>query len=172
MTDGEKYIAVVDCEWEYRRKMPHDVEKVNVVETGRQDHPEVIEIHWKSGGKSGIGNPKIVEQVKPLVDDAEKFCEKVKELIQNELEELRPAAAAEAEKNRPWTYVLGVLDDNGNRVERYSWYEDNSWELYGQTDERTFKQMKDQCDDFRSQSTSRWHVYKRMRGSDKLEQVY
>jgi len=113
MTDGEKYIAVVDCEWEYRRKMPHDVEKVNVVETGRQDYPEIVEVHWKSGGKSGIGNPKIVEQVKPLVDDAEKFCEKVKELIQNELEELRPAAAAEAEKNRPWTYVLSRKQNSG-----------------------------------------------------------
>ena len=78
----------------------------------------------------------------------------------------------EAEKTRPWTYILGVLDCNGNRVERYSWYETNSWKCYGQTDEKTLQNQIESCRRFRSESTSRWHVYKRMRGSSELELVY
>lgn len=172
MTDGQKYIATVEAADEYRAKMPRDVKSVEVVETGRDDYPEIIEIHWKSGGKSGIGNQKTVAELKPLVGDVKKFCAKARELVFRAMEALHPAAREEAERTRPWTYVLGVLDDNGRRVGCYSWYETNSWELCGQTDEKTLQHEIDTCRKFRSESTSRWHVYKRMRGSDKLELVF
>lgn len=172
MTDGQKYIALLNCEDEYRTKMPQDVERIEIVKTDRADYPEIVEIYWKSGGKSGIGNQKVVAIVKDLVGDVDKFCSKVREILRKDLEELEPAAKEEAEKTRPWTYVLGVLDDNGNRVERYSWYETNSWECYGQTDEKTLQNQIESCRRFRSESTSRWHVYKRMRGSAELKKVY
>lgn len=172
MTDGQKYVEVVKCAHEYRYKMPRDVERIEVVKTNRADYPEIIEIHWKSGGRSGIGNQKTVEAVKALVGDVEKFCAKVQELIQQEVEALRPAAEEEAEKTRPWTYILGVLDCNGNRVEKYSWSEVNSWEVFGNTDEELLATRIDRCNQFRAESTSRWHVYKRMRGSSELELVY
>lgn len=172
MTDGQKYIALIECRNEYEKKMPQDVERVDVVKTDMSDYPEIIEIHWKSGGKSGIGNQKTVGLVKPLVGDIEKFCSTVREILQKDIEDLAPTAMEEAEKTRPWTYVLGVLDGNGNRVERYSWHETNSWECYGQTDEKTLQHQIDDCRRWRAESTSRWHVYKRMRGSDKLEVVF
>lgn len=172
MTDGQKYIELLKCENEYRAKMPHDVKSVEVVKTDRADYPEIIEIHWKSGGKSGIGNQKTVGRVKPLVGDIEKFCSTVREILRNDLEELEPAAKEEAEKTRPWTYILGVLDDDGKREKRYSWYESDSWMCYGQTDEKTLQNEIDDCRRFRAESTSRWHVYKRMRGSSELKLVY
>lgn len=172
MTDGEKYIALLNCKFEYQQKMPHDVKSVELVKTGRNDYPEVIEIHWKSGGKSGIGNKRIVDLVKPYVNDLTTFCDMVKGLVEADCDAAEPAAKEEAFKTRPWTYVLGVLDDNGNRVERYSWYETNSWECYGQTDEKTLQDQIESCRRFRSESTSRWHVYKRMRGSTELKEVY
>ena len=172
MTNGQKYIALLNCDDEYRTKMPQDVERIEIVKTDRADYPEIVEIHWKSGGKSGIGNQKTVAMVKDLVGDVDKFCSKVREILRKDLDELQPAAKEEAEKTRPWTYVLGVLDDNGNRVGRYSWYETNSWECYGQTDEKTLQNKIESCRRFRSESTSRWHVYKRMRGSSELQEIY
>ena len=172
MTDGEKYIALLNCKFEYQQKMPHDVKSVELVKTGRDDYPEVIEIHWKSGGKSGIGNKRIVDLVKPHVNDLIKFCDMVKGLIEEDCEAAEPAAKEEAFRTRPWTYILGVLDDNGNRVERYSWYEDKSGDLYGTTDSEILKNRIEDCRRWRAESTSRWHVYKRMRGSDKFEVVF
>lgn len=172
MTDGEMYIALLNCKFEYQEKMPHDVKSVELVKTGRDDYPEVIEIHWKSGGKSGIGNKRIVDLVKPYVNDVTKFCDMVKGLIEEDCEAAEPAAKEEAFKTRPWTYILGVLDDDGKRVERYSWYEYKSWVLYGTTDSEVLQNRIDDCRRWRAESTSRWHVYKRMRGSDKLELVF
>lgn len=172
MTDGEKYIALLNCKSEYHQKMPHDVKSVELVKTGRDDYPEVIEIHWKSGNKSGIGNKRIVDLVKPHVNDLTTFCDMVKRLIKEDCEAAEPAAKEEAFKTRPWTYILCVLDDNGNRVERYSWYEDDSWDLYGMTDSAVLNNLIENCRRWRAESTSRWHVYKRMRGSDKLEMVF
>ena len=172
MTDGEKYIALVKCVDEYREKMPHDIERIDVVKTAMADYHEIIEIRWKSGGKSGIGNRNAVEALKPDVDDFGKFSEKAIGLVEKDIEATRPAAEEEAKKTRPWTYILGVLDDHGNRVERYSWYETNSWECFGQTDEKTLQNKIDDCRRFRAESTSRWHVYKRMRGSDMLKVVF
>jgi len=172
MTNLERYIALAECEWEYSRKMPGDVDRVGLVKTGSEDYPEVIEIHWKSGGKSGIGNPRIVEAVKPYMGDIGKFCELVKKLINEDIAKLRPAAQAEAERTRPWTYILGVLDDSGHRVGRYSWYEDNSWELFGMSDQKLLQDRIESCRRFRSESTSRWHVYKRMRGDTSLVLVF
>lgn len=172
MTDGEKYIALTNCYYEYRDKMPKDVESINVVQTGRDDYPEIIEIHWKSGGKSGIGNKRVVDLLKPHIDNVEEFCTMAIDLLGKEKDALQPAAEKEAYDTRPWTYVLGVLDDDGKRVERYSWYESNSWELCGQTDEKTLQQEIDSCRRFRAESTSRWHVYKRMRGQKELQLVF
>lgn len=172
MTNIEKYIAMVKCNEEYRTKMPNDVERIELVKTGRDDYPEVIEIHWKSGGKSGIGNHKTVEALKDLIGDTEKFCANAKRILEEDIEKLEPEAEAEAEKTRPWTYVLGVLDEDGNRVERYSWYETNSWDLYGVTDSEVLQQEIESCRRFRAESTSRWHVYKRMRGDTKLQLVF
>lgn len=172
MTDGQKFIAVLEAAQEYETKMPDDVKSVEVVKTGRDDYPEIIEIHWKSGGKSGIGNQKTVAELKPLIGDVEKFCDRARELVCQDMETLEPAAKEEAERTRPWTYILGVLDDDGKRVKRYSWYETNSWELYRLTDERVLQYEMESCRKFRAESTSRWHVYKRMRGSEKLELVY
>lgn len=172
MTDGEKYIALTKCYYEYEDKMPKDVESINVVQTGRDDYPEIIEIHWKSGGKSGIGNKRVVDLLKPHIDNVEGFCAMAIDLLGKEKDALQPAAEKEAYETRPWTYVLGVLDDGGNRVKRYSWYETNSWELYGQTDEKTLQRDIDTCRRFRSESTSRWHVYKRMRGQNELQLVF
>lgn len=172
MTDGERYIALTNCWFEYREKMPHDVKSVRLVKTGRDDYPEVIEIRWKSGGKSGIGNKRVVDLVRPHVDDVATFCDMVQKLVREDADALAPVAKAEAEESRPWTYVLGVLDEDGNRVERYSWYETNSWEHYGQTDAQTLQNQIDRCRRFRAESTDRWHVFKRMRGDDKLEVVF
>ena len=172
MTDGEKYIALVNCKFEYQQKMPRDVKSVELVKTGRDDYPEVIEIHWKSGGKSGIGNKRVVDLVKPYINDVTTFCDMVKCFVKEDCEAAEPAAKEEAFKTRPWTYILGVLDDDGNRVERYSWFESNSWDLYEMTDSEILKNRIEECRMFRAESTSRWHVYKRMRGSDKLEVVF
>ena len=117
MTDLEKYIALVNCKFEYQLKMPHDVKSVELVKTERDDYPEVIEIHWKSGGKSGIGNKRVVDIVKPYINDVTTFCDMVKGLIEEDREAAEPAAKEEAFRTRPWTYILGVLDDNGKRVE-------------------------------------------------------
>lgn len=172
MTDLEKYIALVNCKFEYMQKMPHDVKGIELVKTGRDGYPEVIEIHWKSGGKSGIGNKRVVDLVKPYINDVTTFCDMVKGLIEEDRKAAEPAAKEEAFRTRPWTYILGVLDDNGKRVDRYSWYEDNSWDLYGMTDSEVLKNRIEDCRRWRVESTSRWHVYKRMRGSDKLEVVF
>lgn len=172
MTDAEKYIALVKCDHEYRDKMPHNVKSIELINTGRSDYPELIEIHWKSGDKSAIGNPKAVEALKPFIGDVNTFRGNALKLIREEREALRPAAQADAEKNRPWTYILGVMDENGNRVKRYSWTEDNSWELYGMPDSEILQDRIDRCRQYRSESTSRWHVYKRMRGSLKLVEVF
>lgn len=171
MTDGQKYIMIVKSSHEYRYKMPHDVEKVELVKTGREDYPEIVEISWKSGGKSGIGNKEAIEVAKPLLDDFEALRTALIELAEKQKEALRPAAQLEAEKERPWTYVLGVMR-NGARVSRYSWSEDNSWELFGMTDEELLNDFKRRCRDFRSESTRDWHVYKRMRGSTELKEIY
>ena len=172
MTDGEKYIAILNCKFEYQQKMPHDVKSIELAKTGRDDYPEVIEIRWKSGGVSAIGNKRIVDLVKPHVGDVKTFCDLAKKLVDEDCEALEPAAKDEAYRTRPWTYILGVLDENGKRVERYSWYEDNSWELYGETDAELLRSRIESCRRFRAESTSRWHVYKRRRGSDKLEEVF
>lgn len=172
MTDAEKYIALVKCDHEYRFKMPHNVKSIELINTGRSDYPELIEIHWKSGDKSAIGNPKAVEALKPFIGAVKTFRDNALKLINEDKEALRPAAKADAEKNRPWTYILGVIDENGNRVERYSWTEDNSWELFGMSDSELLQERIDTCRRFRSESTSRWHVYKRMRGSTELKVVY
>lgn len=172
MTDGEKYMALLKCKYEYEQKMPHDVKSVELVKTGHDDYPEVIDIYWKSGGKSGIGNKRVVDLVKPHLNDLTKFCDIVKSVIGEDCEAAESAAKEEAFRARPWTYILGVLDDNGKRVERYSWYEDNSWDLYGMTDSEVLNNRIEDCRRWRAESTSRWHVYKRMRGSDKLEVVF
>lgn len=171
MTDGEKYINLCKCKNDYY-KVPHSVEKVEIVKTGREDYPEILEIHWKSGGKSGIGNKSAIEAARPFLGDLMKMRQALLDEIDGQMKAIQDAAAAEAEKTRPWTYVLGVLDDSGNRVEKYSWYEDNSWELYGNTDDELLRRRIESCNEFRSQSTSRWHVYKRMRGDTKLTMVY
>lgn len=172
MTDGEKYIALVKFKSECELKMPHDVKSVELVKTGWNDYPEVIEIHWKSGGKSIIGNKRVVDLVKAYINDATTFCDMVKGLVEEDREAVEPAAKEEAFKTRPWTYILGVLDDNGKRVKRYSWYEDNSWDLYGMTDYEVLKNRIEDCRRWRAESTSRWHVYKRMRGSTELVEIY
>lgn len=171
MTDGQKYRMIVKSANEYRYKMPHDVAKVELVKTGREDYPEIVEITWKSGGKSGIGNKEAVEVAKPLLNDFSALRMALIELANKQLEALRPVAQLEAEKDRPWTYILGVMR-NGARVRRYSWYEDNSWELFGMTDEELLNNRIKTCRDFRSESTSEWHVYKRMRGSTELKEIY
>ena len=65
MTAGQKYRMIIKAADEYRYKMPHDVAKVELVKTCREDYPEIVEITWKSGGKSGIGNKEAVEVAKP-----------------------------------------------------------------------------------------------------------
>lgn len=171
MTDGEKYAMIAACSREYC-KIPHDVSKVEVVQTANKDYPEVVEIHWKSGGKSAIGNREVVELAKPLIGDLEALRGLLLERAESDLKALRPAAKAEAERTRPWTYILGVLDDNGNRVEKYSWTEDNSWELFGNSDAELLRSRIERCREYRSSSTSRWHVYRRMRGDTKLQEVF
>ena len=130
-----------------------------------------VEITWKSGGKSGIGNKEAIEVAKPLLNDFAALRTALLQLADKHKAALRPAAKLEAEKERPWTYILGVMR-NGARVSRYSWYEDNSWELFGMTDEELLNDRIKTCRDFRSQSTSEWHVYKRMRGDTKLVEVF
>lgn len=172
MTDAEKYMMLVECAWEYDNKMPHDVEKVESVKTSDANYPEVVEIRWKSGGKSAIGNREIVELAKPILGDLSKLRELLIQKCREQMEALKPAAKAEAEKTRPWTYVLGVLNSEGNRDGYYSWFESNSWELYGETDAELLQDRIEQCKRFRLESTSRWHVYKRMRGDTKLVEVF
>lgn len=171
MTAGQKYRMIVKSADEYRYKMPLDVAKVELVKTGREDYPEIVEIVWKSGGKSGIGNKEAIEVAKPLLNNFVALRTALLQLAAKQMEALRPAAQQEAEKERPWTYILGVMR-NGARVSRYSWYEDNSWELYGMTDEEILNRRIEDCRNFRSVSTRDWHVYKRMRGSSELKEIY
>ena len=172
MTNQEKYIALVQCRNDYRRRMPSDIHTIGVIKTDNPEYPEIIEIHWKSGGKAGIGNTTMVEVGKPLMGDFEAFKKAALEELDRQMDELMPLAEAEAYNSRPWTYILCVLDDNGNRVERYSRYDYNSWELCGETDSHLLDDLKDTCRRFRSESTSRWHVYRRMRGDTKLVEVF
>lgn len=171
MTDGQKYRMIRKSADEYRYKMPHDVAKVELVKTGREDYPEIVEITWESGGKSGIGNKEAIEVAKPLLNDFAALRTALLKLADKQLEALRPAAQLEAEKDRPWSYILGIMR-NGARVSRYTWYEDNSWELFGMTDEELLNSRIETCRNFRSRSTSEWHVYKRMRGSSELQEIY
>lgn len=171
MTTGQKYRMILKSANEYRYKMPHDVDKVELVKTGKEDYPEIVEISWKSGGKSGIGNKEAIEVAKPLLNDFEALRTALIELANKQMKALEPEAKMEAEKERPWTYILGVMRD-GVRVQRYSWFEDNSWELFGNTDEELLNRRISNCRDFRSESTRDWHVYKRMRGSTELKEIF
>lgn len=172
MDIATKFIMTSNVLWEYNDKMPGDVDRIEVVQSGNPEHPEIIDIYWKSGGKSGIGNPEAVSELKPLIGDIDAFCAAAKKRVQEDVDKMRPEAQAQAEKDRPWTYVVGVLGSDGRRDEYYSWYEDNSWDAYAMTDQQLLESAKDQCRRFRAESTSRWHVYKRMRGDDKLVEVF
>ena len=45
MTAGQKYRMIVKSADEYLYKMPHDVAKVELVKTGREDYPEIVRSH-------------------------------------------------------------------------------------------------------------------------------